>query len=67
MLFLGTAIVGCMVELVFLPYDLNASSGQDVFHGGVVELSEFLVELAIREESLFKGVDCSFLVRNGSL
>ena len=36
--------------------------GPRVFHGSAVELSEFLVELAIRKESLSKGVNCSLLV-----
>ena len=42
-----------VIELVFFPSDLDPSSSQDVFHGGAIELSEFLVELTIREKVLF--------------
>ena len=45
------------MKLVFFPYDLDPSSGEDIFHGGAIKLSEFLVELTIRDESLFEGID----------
>ena len=37
-------------------------SGQDIFHGGAIELGELLVELTVRGESLSEGVNNGFLV-----
>ena len=45
-----------VMEIVFLPSDLNPSSGQNVLYSGAIEHSELLVECTIRDESLFEGV-----------
>ena len=50
-----------MKFIIFL-FDLDPSSGQDVFHGGAIELCIIFVELAVREEFLLEGVDGGFLV-----
>ena len=63
-----SAIVGWAsnaMKLIFLPSDLDPSLGQDIFHGGVIELGHLLVELAIREESLMKDIDGGLLVTKG--
>lgn len=36
--------------------------GQDFFHGSVIELGEFLVELSIKEDYFLESVDCGLLV-----
>ena len=51
-----------VIEFVFFPSDIDPSLGKDVFHGDSIELSEFLVKLTIKEESLSKGVDWSLLI-----
>ena len=64
-LFIDVVAVGrtpATVELVFFPFDLDPSSSQDIFHDGAVELSEFLVELSIREDSLSENINCSLLI-----
>ena len=71
-LFLTAAIVGWAsdaMKLIFLPSDLDPSSSQDIFHGGVVELGQLLIELVVREESLLKGIDGGLLMteRDGNL
>ena len=57
------------MEFIFLPPDLDPSSDQDIFHGGVVELGKLLVELVVKEESILKGIDDGFLIakRDGDL
>ena len=55
-----------VVELVFFPYDFDLSLGQDVFRGGAIKLTKFLVELIVREESLLKCVDCGLLIVEGN-
>ena len=50
------------MEFILFPSDLDPSSGQDVFHGGVIELCKLLVELVVREESLLEGVNGGLLV-----
>ena len=70
--FLTVTIVGqaaAVMELIFLPYNPNPSSGQDIFHGGTIELGKLFVELDVREESLPKGIDGGLLIakRDGDL
>ena len=50
------------MEFILFPSDLDPSSGQDVLHGGVIELCKLLVALVVREESLLEGVNGGLLV-----
>ena len=50
------------VEFIFFPTDLNPSSGQNILHGGAVELGQLFVELPVREEALLEGFDGYLLV-----
>ena len=50
------------VKLIFFPSDLNPCLGENILHGGAVELGQLFVELPIRDESLSKGVNDCLLV-----
>ena len=50
------------VKLIFFPSDLNPCSGENILHGGAIELGQLFVELPIWEESLSEGVDGYLLV-----
>ena len=58
----GIRRAAATIEFILFPPDLDPSSGQDIFHGSVIELGELLVEFVVREESLPKGVDGGLLV-----
>ena len=47
---------------IFCASNLDPSLGQDIFHGGAIELCELFVELTVREESLPENVDGGILV-----
>ena len=62
---LTPAIISMLLEVVkhiFFPSDLNPCSGENILHGGVVELCQLFLERPIREESLPEGVDGCLLV-----
>ena len=62
---LCTTVIGralAVIKLILFPSDLNPSSGQDVLHGGAIELGEILVEHTIRKKSLPEGINYGFLV-----
>ena len=50
------------MEFIFLPFDLDPSLGQYIFHGSAVELCKLLIEFTVRDKSLSECVDCSLLI-----